>query len=229
MHFHVITLFPEIINSYIKESILARAIKNKKIKVTIYNPRDFAKGKLQKKWPDGNVTTYVDDRPYGGGPGMVLRAEPIIGAIESISKKLKASSLKLKASIIMTSPSGKQFTNAEAEKLKNKKDIIIICGRYEGVDSRVSKIFKAKEYSVGPYVVTGGEIPALIMIDAISRRVSGVLNKEESLEENRVSSSEIYTRPDVLEYKKRKYKVPEVLLSGHQAKIEEWKKKGKKD
>ncbi len=221
MHFHIITLFPDIINSYIKESILARAIKNKKIKVTIYNPRDFAKGKLQKKWPDGKVTTYIDDRPYGGGPGMVLRAEPIIGAInKALGKK--------GGTVILTTPGGKQFSNTDAEKLKKEKNIVIICGRYEGVDSRVSKIFKAKEYSVGPYVVTGGEIPALIMVDAISRRVSGVLNKEESLEENRVSSSEIYTRPEVLEYKKRKYKVPEVLLSGHQAKIEEWKKNNKK-
>ncbi|MEK7567899.1 MAG: tRNA (guanosine(37)-N1)-methyltransferase TrmD [Patescibacteria group bacterium] len=229
MHFHVITLFPEIIKSYTSESILARAIKNKKIKVTTYNPRDFAKGKLQKKWPDGNVTTYVDDRPYGGGPGMVLRAEPIIGAIDKALGKNKGT-------VILTTPGGKQFSNTDAEKLKKEKNIVIVCGRYEGVDSRVMKVLKtclpagrAKEYSVGPYVVTGGEIPALIMIDAISRRVPGVLNKQESLEENRVSSSEIYTRPEVLEYKKRKYKVPEVLLSGHQAKIEEWKRRGKKN
>ena len=220
--FHVVTLFPEIINSYTRESILARSIKSKKIKISVYNPRDFAKGKLRKKWHDGNVTTYVDDRPYGGGPGMVLRAEPILDALDKIF--LKAKSQKLKPSVILTTPGGKQFSNVEAEKLKNKKDIIIICGRYEGVDSRVSKIFKAKEYSVGPYVVTGGEVPALIMIDAISRRVPGVLNKQESLEENRISSSEIYTRPETLEWKGKKYRVPKILTSGHQAKIDEWKK-----
>ena len=222
MHFHVITLFPNIIDAYIKESILARAIKNKKIKVTTYNVRDFAKGKLRKKWPDGNVTTYVDDRPYGGGPGMVLRPEPILGAIE---KALRQAQGKQKGVVILTTPGGKQFSNADAEKLKKEKNIVIICGRYEGVDSRVSKIYKAKEYSVGPYVVTGGEVPALIMIDAIARRVPGVLNKQESLEENRISSSEIYTRPEVLTYKKKNYRVPKVLLSGHENKINEWKAK----
>ena len=108
---------------------------------------------------------------------------------------------------------------------KKTKDIVIVCGRYEGVDSRVTKIYKAKEYSVGPYVVTGGEIPALIMIDAIARRVPGVLNKQESLEENRVSSSEIYTRPEILTYNKKTYAVPKVLLSGHQAYINKWKAK----
>lgn len=102
---------------------------------------------------------------------------------------------------------------------------MIICGRYEGIDARVSKITKAKAYSVGPYVLTGGELPALIMIDAISRRIKGVLNKEESLEENRVSSSEMYTRPEVLEYNGKKFKVPKILLSGHKAKIDEWKKR----
>jgi len=175
----------------------------------------------------------VDDRPYGGGPGMVLRAEPILKAVEAALKKarIKNSELRIKnkeSEIINFSPSGKLFTNAEAEKLKKKKDIVLICGRYEGIDARASKILKAKEYSVGPYVLTGGELPAMILIDSISRRIEGVLNKNESLEENRVSSSEVYTRPEAFEYKGKKYKVPAVLLSGHAKNIEEWKTKRSK-
>lgn len=221
IHFHVVTLFPESFTSYLETSIIARAIKNKLIKVSFYNPRDYAKGKLLKKWPDGNVTTYVDDRPYGGGPGMVLRPEPFLGAIK------KAVGKKNIKNIFLFSAGGKQFTNIDAEELVKKgvKDIVLICGRYEGIDKRVTKITKAKEISVGPYVLTGGEIPALIVIDAISRRVEGVLGKINSLEESRVSSSEVYTRPEVLEWEGKKYKVPKTLLSGHTAKIDEWKNK----
>jgi tRNA (guanine37-N1)-methyltransferase len=171
------------------------------------------------------VTTYVDGRPYGGGPGMVLRAEPILGAISKIENSIKKKSTK-KPTIILTTPSGKEFNNVEADKLSKQKDIVIICGRYEGIDARVSKVTKSRDYSVGPYTLTGGELPALIMIDAISRRIKGVLNKEESLEENRVSSSEVYTRPEVLEYNGKKLKVPKILLSGHKAKIDEWKQRG---
>ncbi|MDO8492385.1 MAG: tRNA (guanosine(37)-N1)-methyltransferase TrmD [bacterium] len=228
MNFHIITLFPESFSSYLNESILARAIKNKKIKVSFYNPRDFVTGKYRKVWPDGGVMAQVDDRPYGGGPGMVLRAEPVLKAVaKAVGKR--------KAKVIILSPSGKQFNNTIAEKLKNQKDIVIICGRYEGIDARVKKILKAtlstkalasvEEYSVGPYVLTGGELPAMIMIDSISRRISGVLNKSESLEENRISTSEVYTRPEILVYKGKRYKVPKVLLSGHRAKIDKWKKR----
>ena len=152
---------------------------------------------------------------------MVLRAEPILRAFSKAqSSKLVAQSVE----VILLSPSGKQFTNAEAEKLSKKKNIIFISGRYEGIDARVKKILKAKEYSVGPYVLTGGELPALTMIDAISRRIPGVLGKLESLEENRISTSEIYTRPEVLVWQKKKYKVPKVLLEGNHKKIEEWKR-----
>lgn len=218
MHFHIITLFPESFTSYLNESIIARAIKNKKIKVSFYNPRDFVSGKFRKVWPDGNVAKIVDDRPYGGGPGMVIRAEPVLKAVEKAIKNKKG------AKIFLMTPSGKQFNNVDAEKMKKLKDIVLISGRYEGIDARVKKITKAAEYSVGPYVLTGGELPAMIMIDAIARRVEGVLNKQESLEENRISTSEVYTRPEILEYKGKNYKVPKVLLSGHAAKIEEWKK-----
>lgn len=220
MVFHIVTLFPESFDSYLKSSILARAIQRKIISVEFYNPRDYAPRELRKVWPDGNVTTYIDGRPYGGGPGMVLRPEPILRAVQKIQKKSKTNN------VILFSTNGEPFTNRIAEKYSKSKirNIILICGRYEGIDNRVSKVLKAKEVSVGPYILTGGELPALIVIDAISRRIQGVLNKKESLEENRVSSSEIYTRPEVLEWGNKKYRVPKVLLSGNQKLIDAWKR-----
>ena len=207
MNFHIITLFPNAFDSYLNESILARAIKNKKIKVKFYNPRDFAKNKRN-----------VDDKPYGGGPGMVIKAEPVIKAIQ------KAKGQKKKVKIIFLSPSGKQFTNEYAKKLsKVYRDIIIITGHYEGIDSRVRKVFKTDDVTIGPYILTGGELPAMLMIDVIARQIKGVLGHEESLEENRVSSPEVYTRPESFKYKNKNYKVPKVLLSGHHKEIEKWK------
>ncbi len=223
MQFHVITLFPESFDSYLKESILARAIKEKKIKVSFYNPRDFVTGKYKKVWPDGNVSRVVDDRPYGGGPGMIIRAEPVLKAVEKAVKKITNKKAKIK--IINFSPSGKKFTTEYAKtSVKKYTDIILLCGRYEGIDARVEKILKAEAISIGDYVVTGGELPAMILIDSIARQVQGVLGKFESLEEERVSSAEFYTRPEILEYKGKKYKVPKVLLSGNHKDIEDWKK-----
>ncbi|MCK5021937.1 MAG: tRNA (guanosine(37)-N1)-methyltransferase TrmD [Candidatus Pacebacteria bacterium] len=208
MIFHIITIFPQSFDSYLSESILARAIKNKKIKIKFYNPRDFVK--------EGRV----DFKAYGGGPGMVMKAEPVIKAIT------KAIGKKKKIKIIFLSPNGKAFDNVIARKFsKNYKDIVIISGNYEGIDARVRKIFKAEEISIGDFVLTSGALPAMILIDVISRQIEGVLGKSESLEENRVSSSDVYTRPEEIIYKKKKYKVPKVLLSGHHKKIEEWKKK----
>lgn len=226
MHFHVITLFPEMFDSYLNESILARARKEKKIKVTFINPRKFVTGKYRKVWPDGNVSLQVDERPYGGGPGMVMRAEPVVKAIESVVKKIED---KRKVKIIFFSPSGKLFDTAYAKQVAKKyTDIIFISGRYEGIDARVKKIFKCDDISIGNYVLTGGELPAMVLIDSISRQVKGVLGKFESLEEERISSSEIYTRPEVFVYKNKKYKVPKVLLSGNHKDIDNWKKGSKK-
>jgi len=210
MTFHVVTLFPNMFESYLGDSILARAIREKKVTVKFYNPRDFTKDKHRR----------TDDRAYGGGPGMVMYAEPILKAVEKVRAKRKKT--------ILFSPSGKLFTNAYAEALTKTNDVILICGRYEGVDARVKRILKAEELSIGDYVLTGGELAAMAVIDATSRRIPGVLGKFESVEENRVSSSETYTRPETLVYKKKKYCVPKILLSGHHKQIEEWKKSRKK-
>ena len=218
MRFHIITIFPEMFDSYLQESIIGRAIENKLIEVKFYNPRDFIKA------PKNNYRP-VDDKPYGGGPGMVMRAEPMLKAIEkAISKiKIKAKSHKLK--IILFSPSGKKFDTIYAKNSAKKyTDIILISGRYEGIDARVQKIFKAEDISIGDYVLTGGELPAMVMIDSISRQIKGVLGKYESLEEERISSSEVYTRPEILKYKGKNYRVPKVLLSGNHKKIDEWRK-----
>jgi len=208
--FHIITIFPDMFSSYINESILARAIKSKKIAVKFYNPRDFTKDKHKR----------VDYKPYGGGPGMVMQAEPILKAVA------KAKGRKKNVKTFILSPNGKLFDNTVAKKLsKNYKDIILISGRYEGIDARVKNMLRAEEISVGPYVLTGGELPAMVMVDAISRQVKGVLGKEESLEETRPAGSAVYTRPEELVHKGKKYKVPKVLLSGHHKEIEEWRKK----
>lgn len=227
MNFHIITLFPEMFDSYLNESILGRAIKEKKIKVTFINPRKFVTGKYKKVWPDGNISAQVDDKPYAGGPGMVMRAEPIIKAVESVTKKILKKK-NTKNIIINFVPSAEKFETKMAKNFANKyTDIIMICGRYEGIDARVDKILKTRKISIGDYVLTGGEIPAMILIDSISRQIEGVLGNFDSREEERISSSEIYTRPEVLEYKGKKYRVPKVLLSGNHKNIEDWKNNNK--
>ncbi len=209
MRFHVITLFPETIEAYVNASILGRAQKEKILSVKNYQLRDTA----------GNKWGKVDERPYGGGPGMVLVAEPIIKAAEKILKK------KPKSKVIITAASGKPLTNAYAKKLSKLGDVIIVCGRYEGIDARVKKILHAEEISIGPYILTGGEVPALAIIDATARQIPGVLGKFESLEESRTASPEIYTRPEILKHKGKNYRVPKVLLSGNHSQMEEWKKR----
>ena len=214
MTFHIITLFPHAFRSYLGESILKRAIEDKKISVKFYNPRDFVYPKRSR----GAKAIRIDKRPYGGGPGMVIQAEPVIRAIASIQAK--------KSKIIWLTPNGKQFTNQTARKFANKKqDLIIICGRYEGIDARVKSAFgrKVEEISVGPFVLTGGELPAMVIIDAIARQIPGVLGDENSLEENRIASPDVYTRPEVFKYKGKNYRVPKILLSGHHQKIEKWR------
>jgi len=155
---------------------------------------------------------------------MVLEAEAVLKAIA------KAKGKKRKVKIIFLSPGGELFTNTYAESLVKKyKDVIFVCGHYEGVDARVTKAFPMDDISVGPYVLTGGELAALIIIDATTRRIPGVIGTYESLEEERIASSDVYTRPEVLTYKGKKYRVPKVLLSGHHKNIEEWRNDTKKN
>ncbi len=212
-------------DSYLNESILARAIKNKKIAVKFYNPRDFVKPtKIQSK--KNKPYLRVDDKPYGGGPGMVMQAMPVIRAVEYVVRSTEDGGRR-KPKIIWLTPAGKQFSNETAQKYSKNSDLIIISGRYEGIDARVKKIFKTEDISVGPFVLTGGELPAMIMIDSISRRIPGVLGDKLSVEESRIASSDVYTRPEILFHKGKKYKVPKVLLTGNHKKIDEWRAKGK--
>lgn len=232
MNFHIITLFPSAFDSYLGESIIKRAIEDGKITIKFYDPKDY----------ESDPKKRVDDKPYGGGPGMVIRALPVMKAIEAAVKK---SSKKNKPKIIFLSPSGIQFTNEYAKKIAGVKmtapgkksgvvnssktakpkftDIIIVSGRYEGIDARAKKAFKMEDVSIGPFVLTGGELPAMLMIDCFSRQVRGVLGNFDSLEESRVASPDVYTRPESFEYKGRNFRVPKVLLSGDHKKIEEWR------
>lgn len=210
MRFSIITIFPEIIESYINESIIGRAKENNLISVFFYNPRDFAT----------NESGDIDDSPYGGGPGMVMQAKPILKAVDTAKENAGRDNEK----IFLTSARGRQFDTKISKNIqKNIDHVIIICGRYEGIDRRVVDALDATEISVGPYILTGGELPALIMLDAISRQIPGVLGNESSLENKRPAGSHIYTRPETIKYQGETYSVPEVLLSGHHEQIKQWR------
>ena len=239
MNFDIITIFPKIFENYLNESILKRAQKKKLIKVEIHNLRDFAKDKHRKvalRQAQGNLEPRrkIDDRPFGGGPGMVMQIQPIIKAVEFAKSKINppAGGQKSKIKVILFTPDGKQFDNKTAADLAEKYDnLILICGRYEGIDARIKKIvndqgLKIQGLSIGPYVLTGGELPTMVLIDAVSRQIPGVLGKIESLEEKRHGiGMPVYTRPEIFIYKGKKYRVPKILLSGNHKKIEEWRKK----
>jgi tRNA (guanine37-N1)-methyltransferase len=228
LKFHLITLFPEACEAYLSASILGRARKQGKIFVDYHTPRDF----VDNKWGK------VDESPYGGGPGMVMTALPVVRALAvALGYKLLkrgdvgARKKKGKVALVWFSPSAPRFTNKEADKLASYDDIVFVCGRYEGIDDRALTLMKqfgtVKKYSVGEATLTGAELPAMSIIDAVTRRLPGVLGKDESVEERRVASHAVYTRPEVITFDTKKYKVPPILLSGHAAKIEEWRKKGK--
>ncbi len=216
--FDIITIFPEIFNSYIQESLIKKAQDKRKIKIRIHNLRDWAKDKHQT----------VDDRPFGGGIGMVLKVEPIYKAVKKIKKA------KARSKIILFTPRGKQFNQKIAYQLSKLNQIIMICGRYEGVDERVAKKMADIELSVGPYDLMGGEIPAMIIVETISRLIPGVLGKKQLLKQRITKEKGFieypqYTRPEVFEpIKGKKWKVPKILLSGHHKKIKEWRKKHQK-
>jgi len=216
MKFNIITIFPEIFDSYFSESIISRAQKKKLAKINVHNLRDYTDDKRKT----------VDDHPYGGGPGMVMMVEPIFRAV----KKLKVKSQKSK--VILFSPKGKKFDQAMARRFSKLDNLIMICGRYEGVDERVAKYIADEEVSIGDYVLTGGEIPAMIVVDAVTRLIPGVIAKESLNEEsfsikkqkdlaNENYEYPQYTRPESF----NKWSVPKVLLSGDHKKIDEWRKR----
>jgi len=214
IRFHLITLFPEACEAYLSASILGRARTNKKMSVNYESPRTYVTNRWGK----------VDERPYGGGPGMVMTALPVVKAVKKALGRRKG-----KKAIIWFSPSGKQFTNKDADLLLKYDEVAFVCGRYEGIDERAKKIVATmgtlKTYAVGEAVYTGGEVPALAMIDAITRRIPGVLGKDESVEERRVAAPDVYTRPEVIEWEGKNYKVPPVLRTGDHKKIDEFRAK----
>ncbi|MEK7464602.1 MAG: tRNA (guanosine(37)-N1)-methyltransferase TrmD [Patescibacteria group bacterium] len=211
MKFNIITIFPDSLKSYLSSSLLGKAQKNKLIKINLINLRRFATDKHKS----------VDGKPFGGGPGMVLKIEPVYKAVNSILKKKD----RKKTRVILFSTRGKKFDGKDARRLSRYKDIVFICGRYEGVDERVADYIADEEISIGDYVLEGGELPALVLIDSISRHIPGVLGKIESLEE--IKGSYVgYTRPDIFVTKEgNKLKVPQVLLSGNHKRIAEWREK----
>lgn len=210
MRFDILTLFPSLVLPYFEDSILKRAIKNKKITVEVHDIRNYSKNKHKK----------VDDTPYGGGAGMVMSCQPLFDAIKAVRRKNKGP-------VIYLSPGGQRFNQEKAEKLAELKGIILLCGRYEGIDQRVVEEAVDEEISLGDFVVTGGELPALCVVDAVARLIPGVLGAEESTQEESFSPTmermleyPHYTKPAVY----KKLKVPGVLLSGNHAEITQWRK-----
>jgi tRNA (guanine37-N1)-methyltransferase len=210
MRFEIITIFPEFFENIFSYSIIKRAIEKKLIEINVYNLRDFTLDKHKT----------VDDKPFGGGCGMVFKPEPIFRAVEFIKEK-RGENLR----IILLSPQGKLFNQEKAKELSKYKNLVLICGHYEGVDERVVRYLVEEEISIGDYILTGGEIPALVIIDCVSRILPGVLGKEDSLKEESFSRGILeypqYTRPR----KFRNFSVPEVLLSGDHKTIEKWRLK----
>jgi len=220
MHFDILTIFPEAFESYFNTSIIKRAKAKKLLKIDIFNLRKWTKDRHQT----------VDDRPYGGGAGMIFLLEPIFKALKDLRKKQK----KAKTRVILFSLRGKNLTQKKLEQLKKYDQLILICPHYEGVDERVARYLADEEISIGDYILTGGELPAMILVDAITRLIPGAIS-EESLKEESFSLSPSkyeypqYTRPEVFhphsKNKKMAWRVPEILLSGHHQKIKEWRDK----
>jgi len=238
MVFDIITIFPNLFASFLKESFIKKAQEKRLIKINIHNLRDFTK----------DIHKTVDDRPFGGGFGMVIKVEPVYRAVSTLTKfkipykaepsgfrqnsKFKITNKNSK--IILFTPRGKRFTQQIAYKLSKLNQIIMICGRYEGVDERVAKHIANLELSIGDYDLMGGELPAMVVMEAVSRLIPGVLGKPQLLKERITKEKGFieylqYTRPEVFKPKRGiKWQVPEVLLSGHHQKIADWRKKHQK-
>jgi len=210
--FHLVTIFPTIFDSYLSESLMKRAREKKIIDAKVYNLRAFSKERHKK----------VDDRPFGGGPGMVIQVQPVFDAVSSV-KRQASRKKNVKIRTVLFSTRGKKLDAKVAKRLSKYDDLILICGRYEGVDERVAEHVADEEISIGDYVLSGGELPALILMEAVSRFIPGFLGKEESLEEIN-GSFPTYSRPEIFSPAKgKKWSVPKVLLSGDHKKIDEWR------
>lgn len=209
MNFHVLTLFPDMIRDGFQTSITGRAVEKGLLSLDTVNIRDFSVNKHNR----------VDDYPYGGGAGMVMQAEPVYLAYQSVAEKLPK-----KPKVLYMSPQGKVFNQRMAEELAQEEEIVFLCGHYEGIDERVLEEIVDEEVSIGDYVLTGGELPALVIMDAVSRLVGGVLHNEDSAEFDSFHDNLLeypqYSRPEVW----RDKAVPPILMSGHHANVEKWRR-----
>lgn len=231
MRFDIITIFPEIFESFLGTSLISRALKKKIIFVKTHDLRKWTK----------DIHRTVDGRPYGGGPGMVMMVDPILKAVSALRKNKKQKTKNKigdqKTRVILFSAKGKRFTQSTARRLSRYKKLIFICGRYEGVDERVAQYIADEEISIGDYVLFGGEIPAMVVIEAVSRLVPGTIAKEKSVKEESfkeikgVAKDQLkyfieyphYTRPEAIKIKGRKRLVPKLLRTGNHKKIEAWR------
>lgn len=206
--FHIITIFPEALEKYASESLLGKAREKGLIEIILHDLREYSEDKHRS----------VDDRPYGGGPGMVMMVEPIYKAVKEIKEKSEG-----RVKTVLFSTRGSKFDRDKARELSGFDEVIMICGRYEGVDERVAEHIADEEISMGEYVLSGGELPALIVTEAVSRYIPGVLGKEESLEDIK-GSYPVYTRPEAFAAEGKEWEVPDVLISGNHKEIEKWRK-----
>jgi tRNA (guanine37-N1)-methyltransferase len=211
MRFDVLTLFPEMFSGYLGQSLLKRAVDAGIVDVRMHNIRDWATGKHRQ----------VDDRPFGGGPGMVLRPEPVVECVEAVQQLGEAA-----GHLVLLSPQGRRLDQPIVEELSQRKRLVLLCGRYEGVDQRVIELLRPDELSIGDYILGGGEVAAMVVIDAVARLVPGVLGDDESNRQDSFSGEERllefpqYTRPR--EY--RGLSVPEVLMTGNHPEIARWRR-----
>jgi tRNA (guanine37-N1)-methyltransferase len=209
----IISIFPKMFNNIINYGVIKEAFNKNLCQLNIYNLREFTDDKHKK----------IDDRPFGGGPGMVMKIQPIDSAVNFIKKKNNIINKDLQKTIFL-SPKGSKLSQSKLKYLSNLENIIIICGRYEGIDERVKELFVDMELSIGDYVLTGGEIPSMVVIDGVIRLLSGVVGKKESLKyesfEDNLLDYPQYTRPPIY----KGYKVPEILLSGNHKEIKKWRK-----
>ena len=215
MRIDILTLFPSMFKGIFDESIIKRARKSGKVKIKVYNLRDWTKDKHRK----------VDDRPYGGGPGMVICAQPVFDAVKELRRGYRLQATGYKPKTILMCPQGKTLNQKIAKRLAKHRHLILICGHYEGIDERVRQQLIDEEISIGDYVLTGGEIPAMVLVDAVARLIPGVLGHKDSSKNESFLAGLLeypqYTRPAVY----KGLKVPQVLLSGNHKKIQAWRKK----